>query len=65
MDMQSILIAVGALILGGVLGFFGYKKTLTEKALKFKEKMAKAREIEEDIIEQAKKKSHDIIERSE
>ncbi len=65
MTMQSILIAVWALILWGVLGFFWYKKTLTEKALKFKEKMAKAREIEEDIIEQAKKKSHDIIERSE
>jgi uncharacterized protein YneF (UPF0154 family) len=46
MNLITIVLVVVALWLGGLWGFFGYKKTLTEKAIKFKEKMAKAKELE-------------------
>ncbi|NOZ44166.1 MAG: DUF3552 domain-containing protein [bacterium] len=60
-----IVIGVGALLLGAVIGFFVYKKTLTEKALKFKARMAKARELEEEILEQARKKADEIKSQAE
>ena len=50
-----LLVAWGAII-WWIAWFFGYKKTMTEKALKFKERMARAKEIEEEILEEAKKK---------
>ena len=57
---MSTLIAVLLVIWGAIIWwiawFFGYKKTMTERALKFKEKMARAKEIEEGILEEAKKK---------
>lgn len=60
-----ILIGVGWVILGWVVGFFGYKKTLTEKAIAFKKRMSKARELEEELVEQGKKKAEQVVERAE
>ena len=51
-----ILLVIWGVIIWWIGWFFGYKKTMTEKALKFKERMAKAKEIEEEILEEAKKK---------
>jgi len=60
-----IIVWILALWIGAAGGFFGYKKTLTEKAIKFKERMAKAKELEEEILEEAKKKADWVIERAE
>lgn len=69
MDSNTIIIlvsiAIVALILWWLIWFFWYKKSLTEKALKFKAKMAKAKEMEEDIIDEAKNKSKQILDRAE
>jgi ribonucrease Y len=65
---MNILIIVGYLLalgLGWAAGFYGYKKTLTQKAIQFKEKMAKAKELEEEIIEEAKKKAEKVVEQAE
>jgi ribonuclease Y len=62
MNLQMILTGVVALFLGIGVGFFWYKKTLNEKAKAFKAKMARAREIEEEILEEAKKKADNTIE---
>ena len=51
-----ILLVIWGAIIWWIAWFFGYKKTMTEKALKFKERMARAKEIEEEILEEAKKK---------
>ncbi len=60
-----ILSVIGALVAGGAAGFWGYKLTLTEKAKKFKEKMARASEIEEEILEDAREKAEKIVARAE
>ena len=62
---MSILLGVGGLLIGGVAGFFGYKKTLTEKAIKFKERIARVKEIEEELLEDAKKKSEEVLANAE
>ena len=51
-----ILLVAWGVIIWWIIWFFGYKKTMTEKAIKFKERMARAKEIEEEILEEAKKK---------
>jgi len=56
-----ILLVIWGALLWGVGWFFGYKKTMTEKALKFKERMARAKEIEEEILEEAKQKADQKI----
>jgi ribonuclease Y len=61
----TLLLIAGGLILGGVAGFFGYKKTLTEKALKFKERIARVKEIEEEQLAEAKKKCDALIVQAE
>lgn len=61
----AIVLIIGGLGLGGVAGFFGYKKTLTEKALKFKERIARVKEIEEEQLIEAKKKCDDLISQAE
>lgn len=61
----TIVIGAWGLILWGFIGFFGYKKTLTEKAIAFKKKMAKARELEEELVEQGKKKAEKLLEKAE
>ena len=45
-----VLLVVWGAIIWWIWWFFGYKKTMTEKALKFKERMARAKEIEEEIL---------------
>ena len=60
-----IMWVIVALWVGAVWGFYGYKKTLTEKAIKFKEKMAKAKELEEGILEEARKRAEQILQRAE
>ena len=65
---MSILIISGyvlALGLGAAAGFYGYKKSLTQKAIQFKERMAKAKEIEEEMIEQAKKKVESLLQQAD
>lgn len=52
----TTLLVIWGVIIWAIGWFFGYKKTMTEKALKFKERMARAKEIEEEILEEAKKK---------
>jgi len=57
--MSTLIIALlvtWGVIIWAIAWFFGYKKTMTEKAIKFKERMARAKEIEEEILEEAKKK---------
>jgi len=56
---------VVALWVGAVWWFFGYKKTLTEKAIKFKERMSKAKELEEEILEEARKRADQTVQRAE
>lgn len=66
---MSLWIAITLIVLGfllwGVAGFFGYKKTLTAKALKFKERIARVKEIEEELLEEAKKKCDNLVEQAE
>ncbi len=59
----SILVSIViSLIIWGAGWFYGYKKTLTEKAIIFKEKMSKIKEIEEEMMDAAKKKEKETIE---
>ena len=60
-----VLAAAWGLIIWLIGWFFGYKKSMTEKALKFKERMARAKEIEEEILEEAKKKWEERIAEAE
>lgn len=61
----TIVIWIAALWIWAASGYFGYKKSLTEKAIKFKERMAKAKELEDQILEEAKKKADWVLERAE
>lgn len=61
----TIIIWVAALAIWALGGFFGYKKTLTEKAKQYKARMAKVKETEEEMLAEAKKKADWIIERAE
>lgn len=65
MSILTILGYVLAIWIWAAAWFYGYKKTLTDKALQFKEKMAKAKEIEEEMIEEAKKKAEKLVEIAE
>lgn len=65
MNIISIIAIIVALGLGWAAGFYGYKKTLTTKALEFKKKMARVREIEEEMLEEAKKKADRVLETAE
>ncbi len=62
---SDIIGYIGALIIGITLGFFWYKKSLTKAALAFKAKIKRSKEIEEEIIEKAKKQADTIIEKAE
>jgi ribonuclease Y len=61
----TIVLIIAGLGVGGVAGFFGYKKTLTEKALKFKERMSRVKEIEEEHLEETKKKCDGLLAQAE
>ncbi|MFZ2150910.1 MAG: Rnase Y domain-containing protein [Candidatus Absconditicoccaceae bacterium] len=62
MIIIGYVLAIGAGALGG---FFGYKKTLTEKAKQFKERMNRVKEIEEEMLEEAKKKANNTLQLAE
>ena len=65
MNMLSIVLIVVALGAGWLGGFYGYKRTLTQKALDFKKRMEKVKEIEEEMLETSKKKAASILEQAE
>ncbi len=65
MNILNIILIVVALGLWWVGGFYGYKRTLTQKALDFKKRMEKVKEIEEEMLEAAKKKAEKILETAE
>ena len=65
---MSILVVIGYIVALWVwwgAGYYGYKKSLTDKALQFKERMAKVKEIEEEMIEEAKRKVAKLVEQAE
>jgi uncharacterized protein YneF (UPF0154 family) len=65
MSILGIVLIIVALGVGGIGGFYGYKRSLTEKALQFKERMAKVKEIEEEMLEDAKKRAAKVLELAE
>ena len=58
--LWSIITAAVSLAIGGAAGFYGYKKSLSEKQLRYKAKMERARETEEEIIALQKEKLSEI-----
>ncbi|HKL44027.1 MAG TPA: ribonuclease Y, partial [Candidatus Absconditabacterales bacterium] len=65
MSILTIVLIVLAAGIGAAGGFFGYKKTLTEKAIQFKARMSKAKELEEEILDEGRKKANKIVEQAE
>lgn len=65
MTILIIVWYVIAVSLWGAAGYYGYKKTLTEKAIKFKERMKNVEKIEEEMLEEAKKKAERIAQQAE
>lgn len=61
----AIVSAAISLAIGGAAGFYGYKKSLTEKQLRYKKKMERVKEIEEEMLDEAKKKAEVILEHAE
>ena len=61
----AIVSAAISLAIGGAAGFYGYKKSLTEKQLRYKKKMERVKEIEEEMLDEAKKKADIILEQAE
>ena len=64
MNFMLIVTIVAALWLGAAGWFYGYKKTLTEKALAYKAKMEKIKEIEEEKMEQIRQKEEELLAQS-
>ena len=62
--LSSIITAAVSLAIGGAAGFYGYKKSLNEKQLRYKAKMEKVRETEEEILNEARKKADSILEQA-
>ena len=65
MNTITILWHIAAALFGVAVGYIGYRKTLTEKAKAFKARMARVREIEEELLEEAKKKADLITDKAE
>jgi len=61
----TIIASIVSLVIGWGIWFWSYKKTLTQKAIQFKARMAKAKEIEEEMLEQARQKAENIREQAE
>jgi len=61
MSILIIIAVIAALGVGWIGGFYTYRRTLTQKAVEFKQKMARVREIEEELLEEAKKKADKVI----
>lgn len=64
MDFITIIIAIAGLGIGWATGFYGYKKTLTEKALAYKAKMERIKEIEEEKLEAIRKKEEELLDQA-
>lgn len=60
-----IITAAVSLAVGGTAGFYGYKKTLNEKQIRFKKKMDRVKELEEELLSEAKKKAEKLLEQAE
>jgi len=65
MNILSIVLIVVAMGLWWAGGFYGYRRTLTQKALDFKKRMEKVKEIEEELITIAKQKAEKVVEAAE
>jgi len=65
MNILSIILVVVALGAWWLGGFYWYKRTLNQRAKDFKKRMDKVREIEEEMIEAAKKKAEKVVEHAE
>ena len=63
--LWSIITAAVSLAIGGAAGFYGYKKSLSEKQLRYKAKMERARETEEEMLKEARKKAESVLEQAE
>ncbi len=61
MTISIIIGYVVAISLWGAAGYYVYKRSLTEKAIKFKERMKNVEKIEEEMLAEAKKKTERII----
>ena len=64
MSFINVISILLSLAIGWAAWFYGYKKTLTEKAIAFKAKMERAKELEEELIENARKKEEQILEQA-
>jgi len=65
MTILQILGYIASISIWGLIWFFIYKKTLTQKAIQFKQRMEKVKEIEEEMMEKAKEKADKIVEQAE
>ena len=63
--LWSIITAAVSLAIGGAAGFYGYKKSLSEMQLRYKAKMERARETEEEMLKEARKKAESVLEQAE
>ena len=64
MDFTTIIAAIAWLGIGWAAGFYGYKKSLTDKAIAFKAKMENIKNIEEERMEQLRKKEEELLTQS-
>lgn len=62
---ELLATAAVSLALGGAAWFYGYKKSLSEKQLRYKKKMEKIKELEEEMLDAAKKKAESMLEQAE
>lgn len=63
--LWTIVAVAVSLAVGGAAGFYGYKKSLNERQIRFKKKMDRVKELEEEILQEAKKKGDRIVEQAE
>lgn len=63
MTWMTIFSIIASLAIGALGGFYGYKKTLTQKAIAYKEKMEKFKESEEEMFENVRRKEAEMLEK--
>ena len=63
MTLMTILSIIASLAIGAIAGFYGYKKTLTDKAIAYKAKMDKFKETEDEMLETIRAKENDMLEK--
>ena len=64
MEFSTIIIAIISLWAWWLAGFYWYKKTLTDKAIAFKARMEKVKEIEEEKMDILRKKEEELLSQS-